>query len=420
MTDVLNRKNLKTFVPQPKVYRAGPYNVPVAGAVKKEGETVPYRNSKTRDALRTSPADDVQTIYDIVRKGSTKYGNAKALGKRKLIKMHYDTKKVKKMVDGKEKEVDKKWSYYELSGYEYMSFVEYEQLVLKIGKGLRALGLEAQDRVHLFAATHPYWLAIAHGSVSQSMPIVTAYDTLGEEGLKHSLLQTKAKAIFLDPHLLTTLIRPFKEAKDIKLVIYNDDEAPTTAIDTAKLQENIKKLKEAHPHLNVISFSELIKQGAEAKFEPVPPHADDLCCIMYTSGSTGTPKGVLLTHRNVLAAIAGVDVVVGPYLGPGDGLLTYLPLAHILEFVFENAVLYWGGTMGKYLTLSRALSTMIFRTDVLTTLQDMETLRRSLRQTCATAKVTLPSSSLRSWWVFRLSGRLSRREFSPRSTISIQ
>ena len=27
-------------------------------------------------------------------------------------------------------------------------------------------------------------------------------------------------------------------------------------------------------------------------------------------------------------------------------MLTYLPLAHILEFVFENAVLYWGGTMG--------------------------------------------------------------------------
>lgn len=27
-------------------------------------------------------------------------------------------------------------------------------------------------------------------------------------------------------------------------------------------------------------------------------------------------------------------------------MLTYLPLAHILEFVFENAVLYWGGMMG--------------------------------------------------------------------------
>ena len=44
--------------------------------------------------------------------------------------------------------------------------------------------------------------------------------------------------------------------------------------------------------------------------------------------------------------VAGVDVIVGKYLGPGDVLITYLPAAHILEFVFENAVLYWGGTMG--------------------------------------------------------------------------
>lgn len=48
----------------------------------------------------------------------------------------------------------------------------------------------------------------------------------------------------------------------------------------------------------------------------------------------------------ITVTVAGVDVIVGPYLGPGDGLLTYLPLAHILEFVFENACLYWGGTMG--------------------------------------------------------------------------
>jgi long-chain acyl-CoA synthetase len=41
-----------------------------------------------------------------------------------------------------------------------------------------------------------------------------------------------------------------------------------------------------------------------------------------------------------------VSIIVEPYIGPGDGLLTYLPLAHILELVFENACLYWGGTMG--------------------------------------------------------------------------
>lgn len=57
-----------------------------------------------------------------------------------------------------------------------------------------------------------------------------------------------------------------------------------------------------------------------------------------------------------LVIVAGVNVIVGKYLGPGDGLLAYLPLAHILEFVFENACLYWGGTMGygSFRTVSEA------------------------------------------------------------------
>jgi len=152
------------------------------------------------------------------------------------------------------------------------------------------------------------------------------------------MLQTHAKAIYLDPHLLTKLIKPLNEAKDIQHVIYNTE-------GEAK-QEDIEKLKQAHPSLTVQSFEELRKLGEENPVDTVPPKPEDLCCIMYTSGSTGPPKGVLLKHKNVVAAVAGVDAIVGPYLGPGDGLLTYLPLAHILEFVFENAVLYWGGTMG--------------------------------------------------------------------------
>ena len=126
------------------------------------------------------------------------------------------------------------------------------------------------------------------------MPIATAYDTLGEEGLKHSLVQTEAKAIYCDPHLLPTLIAPLKDAKEIKYVIYNN-------ADDVK-QENIDKLKAAHEHLTILSFEDLRKLGEDNLVDPVPPGREDLCCIMYTSGSTGTPKGVPLKHKNVLAS----------------------------------------------------------------------------------------------------------------------
>ena len=145
--------NPKTWHPQPKQYRTGPFTAEAPGFKKVEGETIPRRNIRTKDALKSRPAPDIATIYDIVTNASKTFGNAKAVGSRKLVKMHEEVKKIKKQVDGKDQEVDKKWSYFEMSPYNYMSFIEYERMVLQIGSGFRKLGMNPQDRVHIFAAT---------------------------------------------------------------------------------------------------------------------------------------------------------------------------------------------------------------------------------------------------------------------------
>ena len=51
-------------------------------------------------------------------------------------------------------------------------------------------------------------------------------------------------------------------------------------------------------------------------------------------------------HKGIVASVAGASSVVAEYIGPGDGLLAYLPQAHIIEFIFENAAMFWGATMG--------------------------------------------------------------------------
>lgn len=143
----------KTQTLYPRISQSGPFTVEASGYEAVEGETLPRRHPKSKDKLTTTPSDDVTTIFDILKRSADKFGNAKAVGTRRLMKTHYENKKVKKTVDGVTTEVDKKWTYYELSGYSYLSFVEYECIVLDIGAGLRKLGLAKDDRLHLFAGT---------------------------------------------------------------------------------------------------------------------------------------------------------------------------------------------------------------------------------------------------------------------------
>ena len=135
---------------------------------------------------------------------------------------------------------------------------------------------------------------MSHGALSQSIPIATAYDTLGEEGLRHSLKQTKAKAVYTEPGLLKTVQNCLKDTPDLKTIIYNDD--------TEVNKDLLNKIKADFGHLTVVSFEELRKLGEDNMVDPIPPQPEDLCCIMYTSGSTGTPKGVPIKHKAAIAA----------------------------------------------------------------------------------------------------------------------
>lgn len=179
---------------------------------------------------------------------------------------------------------------------------------------------------------------MSHAASAQSIPIVTAYDTLGEEGLRHSLKQTGSIGMFLDPNLIPALTKVIKDAPAIKYIIYNS--YPELK------QADADKLKEAKPELEIISFDELLKRGKENPVDPVPPSPEDLACIMYTSGSTGAPKGVKIKHKGVVAALAGVQSMVAPFISPADANLTYLPQSHIFEYMFENVTMFWGATMG--------------------------------------------------------------------------
>ncbi|KAI1387375.1 long-chain-fatty-acid-CoA ligase [Hypoxylon trugodes] len=317
-----------------------PFMVEAPGAEEVEGETKPFRHIKAKDELVTRPAPHITTTWDIVVDSANKFGDKHAIGSRKLIKTHTETKKVPKVVDGVKKEVEKQWTYFELSPYSFLTYNEYKTRALNAGAGLRKLGLESSDVMYIFATTSANWLNMAHGCASQSITIATAYDTLGSDAVEYSLTQTNAKAIYTDPHLLKTTSRPLKTAKDVRILVYND--SSNIPISDKELED----FKSANSHLTIISYSDLVSLGEENPIDAVPPKPTDMCCIMYTSGSSGTPKGVPITHEGIVAGITGLYSVVEEAVSPIDSVLAYLPLAHILEMALEHIVFFIGGTLG--------------------------------------------------------------------------
>ncbi|KAJ4306040.1 long-chain fatty acid-CoA ligase [Collariella sp. IMI 366227] len=303
-----------------------PYTVEAAGCQPVEGETIPRRHPKAKNGLIERPAPDVNTTFDLLKRSAELYANEQAIGSRKLIDIHKEKKKVPKVVDGETTEVEKEWTYYELSDYSYLTYAEYYKLVLQA--------------THIFATTTPQWLATAHACSSQSMTIVTAYDTLGEKGVEHSLVQSKADAMFVDPHLFKTIKNPLKKATAVRFIVYNNQ----THLPVP--DSEIEQFKSSHPELTVVSFEELRALGEANPVDPVPPKPEETYCIMYTSGSTGPPKGVPVSHAGFVAAVAGLHAVVEECVSHREYVLAYLPLAHIFELVLENLVIFIGATLG--------------------------------------------------------------------------
>lgn len=143
----------KDSVLYPRMAKKPPFSVEAPGYEPVSGETIPRRHPSAKDGLITTLNSEITTVYENLRWSVKMYGNKNAVGSRKLLQTHVEKKKIKRLVEGVEQEVDKEWTYFEMGPYEFMTFNEYGALALDMGSGLRKIGHETGSRLLLFSAT---------------------------------------------------------------------------------------------------------------------------------------------------------------------------------------------------------------------------------------------------------------------------
>ena len=198
---------------------------------------------------------------------------------------------------------------------ERISYGELRSLSDRVAAFLASAGIGKGQRVLLASENRPEWAVAYFG-----------------------ILRSGAAAVPVDAQLSGPEILNLWHSAGAPLAMVSDEVA-------GRLPELAAQAEARMPGARVALLGEALAGGPTAPAQR--PGPDDLASLIFTSGTTGTPKGVMLSHRNFASLVAKLDQTFD--LGPGDALLSVLPLHHTFEFACGLLVPLSRGAEVEYL-----------------------------------------------------------------------
>ncbi|KAL1565269.1 4-coumarate--CoA ligase-like 9 [Salvia divinorum] len=119
--------------------------------------------------------------------------------------------------------------------------------------------------------------------------------------------------------------------------------SPVIAFATSSSAARVPPLREGTVLLDSPEFEALLLPST-AKFDPPEVFPDDTAAILYSSGTTGRVKGVELTHRNLVAVIAGARAIRAARPSP-PVTLCVVPFFHVYGFSMCLREVALGGSL---------------------------------------------------------------------------
>ncbi|GAA0537730.1 long-chain acyl-CoA synthetase [Saccharopolyspora subtropica] len=208
---------------------------------------------------------------------------------------------------------------------------DFAAQVLAVAKGLIAAGLAPGDRVGLMSRTRYEWSLLDFAIWAAGCVTVPIYETSSADQAEWILTDSGARAVIVETEShraeVDKVVDRLPEVSHIWQIEGPTSDGAASAVD------------------------ELTALGAEVDDREVhlrrrAVRAEDVATLIYTSGTTGRPKGCVLTHRNMLAEVRA-DIEAFPQLTkPGNSMLMFLPMAHVLARAITVMCVYGRVTLG--------------------------------------------------------------------------
>jgi len=202
--------------------------------------------------------------------------------------------------------------------YQVYTYQEMGNEIELLTNGLAKLGLHEGDKIAILSNNRPEWPISDFAIFCLKGVTVPIYQTLPPNQIEYILMDSEARAIFVENQ------EQFDKIRQIDTALPN--------------LEFIFPLETVESSIRKISYyDELLRLGRDFQTEnpdffrqsvdSIDP--ESICSMVYTSGTTGDPKGVMLHHRGFSHDIIHSEARLN--LQSTDTFLSFLPLSHLYE-----------------------------------------------------------------------------------------
>ncbi|WP_078354058.1 AMP-binding protein [Mycobacteroides chelonae] len=204
----------------------------------------------------------------------------------------------------------------DVAGGRTWTYRELDADINRVARGLMSLGIDAGDRVGIWAPNCPEWVLVQYATAKIGAILVNINPAYRTHELAYALNQSGVRTL--------VCATAFKSSDYVTMVEQVRPEVPSL-VDVL--------------FIGTSDWADLIAVAGQVSEEALRTRMSQLSNtdpinIQYTSGTTGYPKGATLSHRNVVNN--GYFVTESIHLEAGDRLCVPVPFYHCFGMVMGN------------------------------------------------------------------------------------